>query len=95
MTGVIRNLGGTPVQPKRDYQFDLSGVKGQADVLAFALGLEEGAAKAYLSVVPSFNNRDLAKAAADLCASETMHCVVLRKALNKNPASAPFFSRTV
>jgi len=62
----------------------------EGDVLAFALGLEEGAASAYLSTIPGFENRDLAKAAASIMGVETQHVAILKNALGQKPIEAPF-----
>jgi bacterioferritin (cytochrome b1) len=76
----ISQLGGMPAQPKTaaEYAFPTANLKTQADVLRFAAGLEQGAASAYKGVVPAFNNRDLAAAAASILGSETMHWATLR-----------------
>ncbi|NIC39462.1 ferritin-like domain-containing protein, partial [Aquabacterium sp. A08] len=58
-------------------------LKNQTDVLDLAARLELGATNAYLSVIPSLGNRDLAKVAARLAADETMHYTVLSNALGR------------
>ena len=45
-----------------------------------AAKLEKGAANAYLGVIPSFSNGELAKVAGRLAADETMHWTVLAQA---------------
>ncbi len=94
LAGTITKLGGKPVMAKKtaDYKFPVETLKSQADVLRFAAGLEKGAASAYLGVVPVFNNKDLAKAAASILGDETMHWAVLRQALGENPVPAPFIA---
>lgn len=84
----IRQMGGNPVAEKsrQDYMTSLniaSTVRNQADVLKLAQRLERGAANAYLGVIPSFANRDLAKVAGRLAADETMHYTALTQALNE------------
>ena len=67
-------------------------LQDQADVLTLAAQLEQGAANAYLGVIPSFTNSDLAKVAARLAADETMHWTVLTQALgNSLPQGALSF----
>ena len=90
----IRGLGGRPVEPKevKDYGFRTDRLTDQAAVLAFAAELEKGAASAYLSTVPVFQNRDLAKAAASILGAETQHWSVLRAALGQAPVPGPFIS---
>ncbi len=84
----IRQMGGNPVAEKsrQDYMTGLNiaaTVRSQADVLRLAQRLERGAANAYLGVIPSFANRDLAKVAGRLAADETMHYTALTQALNE------------
>jgi hypothetical protein len=94
LSSTITRLGGTPVAAKKpaDYKFPVETLKGQADVLRFAAGLEKGAASAYLGAVPVFGNKDLAKAAASILGDETMHWAILRNALGENPVPAAFIS---
>lgn len=92
LASTITKLGGRPVAAKRRYDFPVSKLKRQADVLGFAAGLEKGAVSAYLGAVPLFANRDLAKAAASILGDEAMHWAVLRGALGQNPVPAAFVS---
>ena len=99
----IEKLGGKPVAPKAPlnepmaklaaaWNFPVDKLKTQKDVLEFAAGLEIGAAKAYLSVVPKFSNPELAHAAANIEGDEAMHFAVLRNALGEFPVPAAFIS---
>jgi rubrerythrin len=88
----VRKLGGKPAQAKAKYEFPVSGLKTQADVLRFAAGLEKGAVSAYLGAVPLFRERELAKAAASILGDEAMHWAVLRQALGENPVPSAFVS---
>jgi len=92
LASTVSKLGGRPTAAKRRYNFPVSKLKSQADVLAFAAGLEKGAVSAYLGAVPLFANRDLAKAAASILGDEAMHWAVLRGALGQNPVPAAFVS---
>ncbi len=87
LTSTIKTLGGTPVeaQSQKDYAKALKAgtLKSQEDVLRLAAELERGAAEAYISVVPSFQDRNLAKVSARLVADETMHWTVLAQALGE------------
>lgn len=87
LAATIQKLGGSPVAEKKmdDYAMALKAntLKTQADVLELAARLELGATNAYLGVLPSLGNRDLAKVAARLAADETMHYTVLVQALGK------------
>ena len=86
----VKQLGGTPVTPKARYDFPVSTLKTQADVLRFAAGLEQGAVSAYLGAIPVFDNRDLAKAAGSILGDEAMHWAILRNALGEDPVPAAF-----
>jgi rubrerythrin len=84
LAATIRKLGGTPVaaKPMKEYAeaLNVKTIKSAADILALAARLEKGAANAYLGVIPSFSNGDLAKIAGRLAADETMHWTVLAQA---------------
>lgn len=87
LIATIQKLGGTPVAEKKldDYAKALKAdtLRNQADVLSLAAKLELGATNAYLGVIPSLGNKDLAKVAARLAADETMHYTVLTSALGR------------
>lgn len=96
LTATILKLGGKPVMEKKlaEYAQALKAetLKNQADVLDLAARLELGAANAYIGVIPSFGNKDLAKVAARLAADETLHFTVLTNALGRPlPAGALSF----
>ncbi len=88
----IARLGGKAVVAKTQYNFPVEQLKSQADVLAFAARLEQGAVSAYLGAVPLFGNRDLAKAAASILGDEAMHWAVLRHALGQPPVPSAFMA---
>ena len=94
LIATIRKLGGTPVEEKKldEYAKALRAdtLKSQADVLELAARLELGATNAYLGVIPSFTDVQLAKVAARLAADETAHWAILANALGK-PLPAPLF----
>ena len=90
LAATVKQLGGVGVKPKQKYDFPVDQLKSQADVLRFAAGLEQGAVSAYLSAIPTFDNRDLAKAAGSILGDEAMHWAILRQALGENPVPAAF-----
>jgi hypothetical protein len=61
-------------------------------LLRFAAGLEQGAARGYLGMIPVLGDRDLAKAVASILGDEAMHWAILRQALGENPVPEPFIS---
>ena len=87
LAAAIRQLGGKPVEEKTldAYAKALKAdtLKTQGDVLALAARLEMGATNAYLGVIPSFKDAQLAKVAARLAADEVMHWTILNNALGK------------
>jgi rubrerythrin len=90
LAATVKQLGGTPAEAQKKYDFPVDKLKTQADVLRFAAGLEQGAVSAYLGAIPSLENRDLAKAAGSILGDEAMHWAVLRNALGENPVPAAF-----
>jgi rubrerythrin len=87
LAAAIRQMNGTPVAEKTRQEYmqslNAASIHNQADILHLAQRLERGAANAYLGVIPSFTNRDLAKVAGRLAADETMHYTALTQALNE------------
>ena len=88
LAGAVRKLGGSPVEAKSlsQYAKDLMAdrIKGQKDILELAARLELGATNAYLGVIPSFSDPDLAQVSGRLAADETMHWTVLAQALGRS-----------
>jgi rubrerythrin len=96
LIATIEKLGGRPAAEKSltEYAKDLRAemLKNQADVLDLATRLELGAANAYLGVIPSFSDANLAKVAARLAADESMHWTTLTGALGRSlPGAALSF----
>ncbi|MGA2552537.1 MAG: ferritin-like domain-containing protein [Burkholderiaceae bacterium] len=96
LIATIQKLGGTPVAEKSssDYarQLQADTLKSQADVLVLATRLELGAANAYLGVIPSFKDPQLAKVSGRIASDEVSHYIVLISAQGKSlPPNALFF----
>jgi rubrerythrin len=85
LIATIEKMGGSAVQEKKmdayKMELNVASIKSANDILNLALKLEMGAANAYLSVIPAFKNKDLAKIAGRLAADETMHWTVLASVL--------------
>ena len=92
LAATVEKLGGKAVSAKAKYDFPISQLKSQADVLRFAAKLEQGAVSAYLGAVPMFDDRALSKAAASILGDEAMHWAVLRHALGEAPVPGAFVS---
>lgn len=84
----IQKLGGTPVQPKASYDFPA--LNSQADILKYALQLEEGAVSAYFQNAYNLQSRDLTVAAVSIMNDEAQHAAVLRNALGQDPVPTAF-----
>ncbi|WP_417590453.1 ferritin-like domain-containing protein [Parasphingorhabdus sp.] len=82
----VRQLGGTPVAAKTDAEYaealNVASLKNQADVLRLALGLERGAANAYLGLIPSLGV-DFHQVAAQMAGDEAFHAAILGNALGE------------
>jgi hypothetical protein len=82
----VRALGAMPVDRMEKYDLgDLSGIKTDKDLLALALGLEQGAATAYMGVLKSLASPDIVAVAAGIGANEAQHAALLRFVLQQNP----------
>lgn len=82
----IKKMGGKPVEKMEKYDLgDLSGIKSENDLLAFALGLEQQAADTYISVCKNFMTADLIPVVAGIGANEAQHAALLRYVLKQNP----------
>lgn len=82
----VRTLGGTPIAAKTDAdyakQLDADALHNQNDVLRLALGLERGAANAYLGLIPSLGT-GFHQIAARMAGDETFHAAILGNALGE------------
>jgi len=81
LIATVRKLGGEPVNEKAEAEYakalNVDRLKNQLDVLNLALRLERGATNAYLGVIPSLKDPQLAKVAARLAADEAAHVALL------------------
>ena len=80
----VETLGGKPADAKSDDEyanaFNASTLKNQEDVLRLALKLEQGAANAYLGLIPSLGN-DYHQIAGRMAGDEAYHAAILSNAL--------------
>src|SRR5262249_31481085 len=79
----VRNKGGTPSEPKKEYVFGVP-LNNEKDVLELAFKLEVGAARVYLYVVDRFQDRALAGSASKILSDEVLHATVLRSVLGRD-----------
>jgi hypothetical protein len=83
VTDAVKRKGGTPVEPKKEYVFNVP-LATEKDVLELAFKLEVGAARAYISVVDRFQDRALSSSAAKILSDEVLHATVLRSVLGRD-----------
>lgn len=93
---VVKTLGGVPVEAESQAfyaeRIEASKLKNQADILQLAIGLERGAANAYLGVLPGLADPDFHLLFARLAADEAMHWAALKGAVGEAlPANALSF----
>jgi len=84
LTAQVQQGGQTPTSDPAPLQSPP--MKTEADFLAFALSAERQLATTYLSAVPQFRNRDLARIAASILGVDTAHVALLSEALRQTPA---------
>lgn len=84
LVAAVQTLGGTPAEEKslEEYAASLNAaaLRNQEDVLRLALGLERGAANAYLGLIPALSN-DFHQTAARMAGDEAFHAAILANAL--------------
>lgn len=82
----VEALGGTPVAAKSEADYikalNVANLKSQTDVLRLALGLERGAANAYLGLIPSLGDA-YHQVAARMAGDEAFHAAILGNALGE------------
>jgi rubrerythrin len=86
LTQAIRDLGGTPNEPKsaREYARSFPALKTEADVLRFAVDLENVAVRTYLDAIRKLSSGELRQTAAAIVSNEAEHISVLLGATNPN-----------
>jgi hypothetical protein len=84
LASLITKVGGKAVQPQPDEQYvkalNLGALKTQADVVALATRLEQGAASAYVGQVAALRDPKLAQLFSSLAADEAVHWASLSNA---------------
>lgn len=88
LSSAIKNLGGTPNQPKASYDF--GSPKSATDVLKLANMIEHTAVAAYVDAIPKLSDPNLRATAAAIVTNEAEHITVLLSALGKPPVPSAF-----
>ncbi len=79
LIGAVKAAGVTPTDETTKLTYPT--LASQEDILKFAESVERQAATTYLSVIPAFKDRGLAKVAGSILGVETTHVAILAYAL--------------
>ncbi len=92
LTGLVRDLGGTPHRPKtaEEYSRGFPAMRSREDVLRFATRLEEDALRLYLENGPRLSDPAMRQTAAAIGTVQAEHLAVLRGALGDAPVPDAF-----
>jgi rubrerythrin len=92
----ISDLGGTPNLPKTaaEYRRSFPALRDQADVLRFAVDLENRIVRAYVEFVPKMSSPELRAVAGAIVATEAEHISVLLGERNLPPIPSAFVTGT-
>ena len=82
LTGVIKDLGGTPKRPKTNFEAVLDG--GERKVLVTAAAVENLGAAAYLGQAPRIKSKDILAAALSIHSVEARHAAALNAVAGKS-----------
>ena len=88
LAGAIEDLDGTPNRSKSAYDFPA--LRSEADVLRFAIDLENTAIAAYIDALPKFSDKDLRSTAASIITNEAEQVSVLLEAVGREPVPGAF-----
>ncbi len=84
----IKDFDGQPNRAKADYDFPV--LRTEADVLRFAIDLENTAIAAYIDALPKLSDRDLRATAASIITNEAEHVSILLDSLGRDPVPSAF-----
>ena len=82
LTGVVKDLGGTPKRPKTNFDAVLDG--GERKVLVTAAAVENLGAAAYLGQAPRIKSKDILAAALSIHSVEARHAAALNAVAGKS-----------
>ena len=88
LAAAIEELGGTANRAKSSYDFPV--LRTQADVLRFAIDIENTAIAAYIDALPKLTQGELRAKASGIITNEAEHVSVLLDALGREPVPAAF-----
>ena len=82
LTGVVKDLGGTPQRPKTNFDAVLEG--GEKMVLETAAAVENLGAAAYLGQAGRIQSKDILAAALSIHSVEARHAAALNRLIGKS-----------
>jgi rubrerythrin len=82
LTGVVKDLGGTPKRPRTNFDAVLEG--GERKVLETAAAVENLGAAAYLGQAPRIKSKDILAAALSIHSVEARHAAALNAVVGKS-----------
>lgn len=96
LTEQILSRGGNAVAPlpASDYSKEFPPLTTAADIVAYAIELEGGAARASIASVALYEDRSLAMLAAQIGGVEAQHWALLRAAAGLDPVQHPIIEVT-
>jgi len=88
LAAAVKDADGKPNRAKSAYDFPV--LRSEADVLRFAVDLENTAIAAYIDALPKLSEKDLRATVASIITNEAEHVSVLLDALGREPVPAAF-----
>ena len=88
LAAAIKDADGTPNRAKSAYDFPV--LRTEADVLRFAIDLENTAIAAYIDALPKLSQGELRATAASIITNEAEHLSVLLDSLGRDPVPEAF-----
>jgi len=88
LAAAIEDADGQPNRARSDYDFPA--LATEADVLRFAVDIENTAIAAYIDALPKLSKQDLRSMAASIITNQAEHVSVLLDALGREPVPAAF-----
>jgi rubrerythrin len=96
LSRAVRDLGGTPNEPKsgEEYRREFPLLRDQADVLRFAVDLENRVVRGYVEALPKISSPGLRQTVAGILAVDAEHVSVLLGEQGRQPVPLAFVTGT-
>lgn len=93
LTDTIKKLGGTPVEPKANYNFPAFNNRG--DILNFAKIAEDIGVGAYQGAAAAIKNKDVLAAAGSIVQVEARHAAIINRLIGIDPVVPAAFTSSL